>query len=65
MGHLIGELLGTSSSPKTSSQSLTDTTDARTATDTTQAALLETAGGSEGDPLDPNNVSKRDSLYGN
>lgn len=66
MGKIVGSLLGLGGkTPKVDTQPVQDTTDARTAADNARSALYETAGGSSGDPLNPDAVEKRQTLFGN
>lgn len=66
MGKIVGSLLGLGGkAPKVDTQPIQDTTDARTAADSARSALYATAGGASGDPLNPDAVQKRDTLFGN
>lgn len=65
MTKLLGGILGGAKPPKVDKQPVADTEDARKATQSARSALYMTEGGSQGSELDPNEVKKRDTLYGN
>lgn len=61
---LFGGLFG-GGSPKTSTKATTTTEAEATKAKTSRAALYETAGGVSGSELDPTQVKKRETLFGN
>lgn len=60
---VIKDLFG--GAPKASTQATTDTKADLAKTQTSRAALYSTAGGVVGSELDPTQVKKRDTLFGN
>lgn len=65
MGNVIGAIIGGGKSPKASSQPAQDTTEAQRKAKDSRAALFATEGGVAGQELNPGQVSRRQTLFGN
>lgn len=61
----VGTIIGLGKSPKASAAPIQDIKDDQTKTKSGRAALYETSGGITGQELNPDQVKKRDTLFGN